>query len=51
MNEKHPYTGISFSFYTPQRGVDDSLYLDGTQRDRIIERLLDLKRKYGSFIL
>lgn len=43
--------GISFSFYTPQRGVDDSLYLDGTQRDRIIERLLDLKRKYGSFII
>jgi MoaA/NifB/PqqE/SkfB family radical SAM enzyme len=43
--------GISFSFYTPQKGVDDSLFLDGTRKDLLIDRLLDLKKEYGDFIL
>lgn len=43
--------GISFSFYTPQRGIDDSLYLDGAQKDRIIDRILNLKKEYGNFII
>ncbi|HLV33048.1 MAG TPA: radical SAM protein [Chitinispirillaceae bacterium] len=43
--------GISFSFYTPQRGVDDSLYLNDVQKDKIIDRILILKKEYGNFIL
>lgn len=43
--------GISFSFYTPQKGVDDSLYLTGPQKDMLIDRLLNLKKVYGDFIL
>ncbi|NLE01248.1 MAG: radical SAM protein [Fibrobacter sp.] len=43
--------GISFSFYTPQKGSKDPLYLTGNQRDIIINQLLDLKREYGDFIL
>lgn len=43
--------GISFSFYTPQRGVADSLYLDCAQKDRVIDRILNLKKEYGDFII
>jgi len=43
--------GISFSFYTPQRGIDDPLYLDGAKKDRVIDRILNLKKEYGDFII
>lgn len=43
--------GISFSFYTPQKGGDDSLCVSDTDRDLILERLLNLKKEYGDFIL
>lgn len=43
--------GISFSFYTPQQGVNDNLYLDGKERDSVIDRILKLKKTYGDFIL
>lgn len=43
--------GIAFSLYTPQYGVADPLYLDGNERDAVIERLLRMKKEYGDFIL
>lgn len=43
--------GISFSFYTPQKGIDDNLYLNGYERDTVIDRILVLKKVYGDFIL
>lgn len=43
--------GISFSFYTPQKGDDDSLSLTDSMKDSTIDRLLELKKEYGDFIL
>lgn len=43
--------GISFSFYTPQKGIDDSLYLDGVDKDAVINHIIELKKEYGDFIL
>jgi hypothetical protein len=43
--------GISFSFYTPQMGIDDSLYLDGIDKDTVINQIIELKKEYGDFIL
>lgn len=43
--------GISFSFYTPHKGGDDSLCLSDTGKDIILDRLLNLKKEYGDFIL
>lgn len=43
--------GISFSFYTPQKGANDNLYLDGQERDSVVNRVLRLKKDYGDFIL
>lgn len=43
--------GISFSFYTPQKGIDDSLYLDGIDKDAVIDHIIELKKEYGDFIL
>lgn len=40
-----------FSFYTPIRGLDDNLWLDWDEKDRIIDSLIALKSQYGSFIL
>lgn len=49
--KKTSVQGISFSFYTPQKGIDDPLYLTGTQRDTVIDRILSLKKEYEDFIL
>lgn len=43
--------GISFSFYTPRKGVNDTLCLNEIQRDMVIDRLMNLKKDYGDFIL
>lgn len=43
--------GINFGFYTPIRGIKENLWLNWQERDRIINQLLKLKRKYGSFLL
>jgi len=43
--------GINFDFYTPIEGINEDLWLDWEERDKIIDQLLDLKKKYGNFIL
>jgi hypothetical protein len=40
-----------FSFYTPVRGLDDSLWLVWDERDRILESLIEKKKVYGNFIV
>lgn len=42
--------GIVFEFYTPIKGEEDQLWLNFEERDRVINRLLALKKTYGSFI-
>jgi len=42
--------GIVFEFYTPMKGEGNQLWLEWEQRDKIIDRLLDLKKTYGGFI-
>ncbi len=43
-----PIKGIGFSFFTPDRGADDSdLFIPLNERDRILGRLLLLREKYG----
>ena len=43
--------GVNFDFYTPIKGIEDDLWLNWEERDRIIDHLLELKKKYGNFIL
>jgi Fe-coproporphyrin III synthase len=43
--------GINFDFYTPIEGNEEGLWLSWEERDAVIDRLLALKRKYGTFIL
>ena len=40
-----------FSFFTPIRGLDDSLWPGKAEKDQIIERLLEQKKVYGDFIV
>jgi MoaA/NifB/PqqE/SkfB family radical SAM enzyme len=40
-----------FSFFTPVRGRDDSLWLGWDEKDRILELLIEKKRAYGDFIV
>jgi len=40
-----------FSFITPIRGQDDSLWLEWDEKDRILELLKDKKKVYGDFIV
>ncbi len=42
--------GIIFDFFTPVNKLDESLWLDWKTRDRIIDDLHALKRKYPGFI-
>lgn len=43
--------GINFDFYTPIDGITEDLWLDWEERDKVIDQLLGLKKKYGNFIL
>jgi len=43
--------GINFDFYTPINGIDEKLWLNWEERDRILEQLIELKEVYGDFIL
>ncbi|MCK5474650.1 MAG: hypothetical protein KAI53_04535, partial [Candidatus Aenigmarchaeota archaeon] len=43
--------GINFDFYTPIRGIKDNLWLNWEERDKIIDKLLALKKTYNNFIL
>jgi MoaA/NifB/PqqE/SkfB family radical SAM enzyme len=42
--------GFIFDFYTPRAGADDPLWVPWEERDRIIDRLIELKRAYRDFI-
>mgnify|MGYP001276994045 CR=1 FL=1 len=43
--------GFIFSFYTPIESIQDPLFPGWEQRDKIIDRLIELKKtKYGEFI-
>lgn len=42
---------IVFSFFTPVRGLDDSLWLGWDVRDLILELLIEKKKEYGNFIV
>lgn len=43
--------GINFDFYTPIKGIKDDLWLDWQLRDKVIDKLVNLKNKYKNFIL
>ncbi|MFZ2947972.1 MAG: radical SAM protein [Desulfuromonadaceae bacterium] len=40
-----------FSFFTPVRGLDDSLWLGWDEKDHILELLIEQKKAYGDFIV
>ena len=42
---------LVFSFFTPVRGLDDSLWLGWAEKDRIIDLLIEKKKQYGDFIV
>lgn len=42
--------GINFDFYTPIKG-QEGLWLNFEERDKVIEKLKELKKEYGDFIL
>jgi len=43
--------GINFDFYTPIKGIEEDLWLNWEERDKIIDKLLELKKIFGNFIL
>lgn len=42
---------LVFSFFTPVRGLDDSLWLGWDEKDRILDLLIEKKQIYGDFIV
>jgi len=42
--------GIIFDFFTPVTNLDEALWLNWEERDRMIDRILALKRKYPGVI-
>lgn len=54
LEEWHPCQNVKemiFDFMTPITGFDDSLWIPFEERDMIIDKIIDLKRKkYGRFI-
>jgi MoaA/NifB/PqqE/SkfB family radical SAM enzyme len=42
---------ITFDFFTPVEGLDDALWLDFAERDRVIDTLIALRRVYGDFFV
>ncbi len=42
--------GIIFDFFTPVNKLDESLWLDWDERDRMIDKILELKKKYPNKI-
>lgn len=42
--------GIVFEFYTPMKGEGDELWLNWDERDRIIDQIMSLRKRYGEFI-
>jgi MoaA/NifB/PqqE/SkfB family radical SAM enzyme len=50
-NRNPKVRNMVFSFFTPVRGLDDSLWLEWDDKDRIIELLMEKKKRYGAFIV
>lgn len=48
--KKTKVKGIIFDFYTPIKGIKEDFYIEPELRDKIIDKLLKLKKKYGKFI-
>ncbi len=48
--KKTKVKGIVFDFYTPIKGIEENLWLNWKEKDKVIEKLIKLKKKYGSFI-
>jgi hypothetical protein len=42
--------GVIFDFFTPVTGLDEALWLDWPTRDRLIDQILALKKKYPGVI-
>ena len=42
--------GIIFDFFTPVTNLDEALWLDWNERDRLIDQILALKKKYPGTI-
>jgi len=42
--------GIFFAFYTPVKGHEDSFWVDWKERDIVLDKLIEKKKEYGSFI-
>ena len=42
--------GIIFDFFTPVTGLDEALWLDWPERDRLIDQILRLKKQYPATI-
>jgi len=43
-----PIKGVGFSFYTPDKKIDDSgLFIPLSERNQLVKQLLDLRKKYG----
>jgi sulfatase maturation enzyme AslB (radical SAM superfamily) len=40
---------ITFDFFTPVEGLDDAMWLDYSERDQVIDKLVALRRIYGDF--
>ena len=46
-----PVKGLGFSFYTPDRGSNDQgLFIPLAERDRLVTRIVSLRKKYGEKI-
>jgi MoaA/NifB/PqqE/SkfB family radical SAM enzyme len=50
-NSNPKVRNMVFSFITPVRGIDDTLWLDWDERDRILDLLIEKKKFYGEFII
>ncbi|MEW6201412.1 MAG: radical SAM protein [bacterium] len=43
--------GVIFTVYIPQKGDESGMGFSLPERDRLLEKLLELKKEYGSYIL
>jgi len=50
-NRNPKVRNMVFSFFTPVRGLDDSLWLGWDEKDRVLELLIKEKKVYGDFIV
>jgi len=48
--KKTKVRGITFDFYTPIKGIKEALWLNQKERDKVLDKLLELKKIYGDFI-